>query len=144
MQIHQETNLAAITIRRYQQGCVDIVHPITERDEDEKPIINQQQLTRSAVIMGATLIEEWPVENIEALKAEHLEKVLSLEPEVILVGTGDKLSFPSPHCAEAILQQGVGVEYMDIGAACRTYNILTAEGRHVAVALILGGDGKST
>lgn len=137
MQIHQDTNPAAITIRRYQDGCVDIIHPITERDEEGKSIINQQRLTRSAIIMGASLIEAWPVSCFETLEASHLEMAMTLEPEVILVGTGDKLRFPHPSCAEMILKKGVGVEYMDIGAACRTYNILTAEGRHVAVALIL-------
>ncbi len=137
MQIHQDTNPAAITIRRYQDGCVDIIHPITKRNEEGKPIVNQQKLTSSAVIMGASLIEEWPVSCFETLEASHLEAVLALKPEVILVGTGDQLRFPHPSCAEMILKKGVGVEYMDVGAACRTYNILTAEGRHVAVALIL-------
>lgn len=142
MQVHREINPETISIRRYDHESIDIVHPITERDENGKPIVNQQQLNKSAVIIGETLLEEWPVNCFEELEAKHMDMLLELEPEVILVGTGNQLRFPPPSCAERVLAEGVGVEYMDIGAACRTYNILTAEGRRVAVALILE-NGKS-
>lgn len=137
MQIHQDINPAAISIRRYQEGVVHIIHPITERDAEGKPIVNQQQLQNSAVIIGDKLIEDWPVATFEELSAQHLEMLLDLQPEVILVGTGDQLRFPPPGTAQKLLAAGIGVEYMDVGAACRTYNILSAEGRHVAAALIL-------
>ncbi len=137
MQINRDINPAAVAIRGYHQGSVDIIHPITERDEKNKPIINSETLTKSAVIMGETLIKDWPANSFEDFKAEHLAMLAELEPEVILVGTGDKLRFPHPSFAAPLLAKGIGVEYMDVGAACRTYNILTAEGRHVAVALIL-------
>lgn len=140
MQVHREINPEAIAIRSYNQQSVDIVHPITERDENGKPIINQQQLNKSAIIIGDTLVEDWPVSCFAALEAKHLEVLLEFEPEVILVGTGNQLRFPHPSCAANILAKGIGVEYMDVGAACRTYNILTAEGRQVAAALILETD----
>lgn len=137
MQIHQDINPEAITIRRYHEGVVHIVHPVTERDAEGKPIVNRQQLTHSAIIMGNQLIEDWPVSTFESLDAQHMKVLQDLQPEVILVGTGDRLRFPPPDTAQQLLASGIGVEYMDVGAACRTYNILSAEGREVAVALIL-------
>ncbi len=137
MQIHQDFNPEVIAIRSYSDGIVQIILPITERDEDGKPIIQRQSLSNSSVIIGDKVINPWPVNCVEELKSEHLEMLIELDPEVILVGTGDKLRFPHPSTAQPLLQAGIGVDYMDVGAACRTYNILTAEGRRVAVALIL-------
>jgi uncharacterized protein len=60
-----------------------------------------------------------------------------LEPEIVLLGTGDRQRFPHPRLTQALLAHGVGVEVMDTAAACRTYNIIMMEGRRVAAALLL-------
>ncbi len=60
-----------------------------------------------------------------------------LKPEVVLLGTGTRLRFPHPRLTRALTDAGIGVEVMDTPAACRTFNILAAEGRKVLAAVIL-------
>jgi uncharacterized protein len=67
-------------------------------------------------------------------------RCLTLEPEIVLLGTGRRQQFPHPRLTQALLEQGVGVEVMDTAAACRTYNVIMLEGRRVAAALLLIAD----
>ena len=65
-------------------------------------------------------------------------------PELVLFGSGDRLRFPHPSALQGLMRQGIGVETMDTPAACRTYNILSAEGRRVVLAILnLGTDTKA-
>ena len=57
-------------------------------------------------------------------------------PQFLLLGTGRKQIFPAPHVRAAFGERGIGLEAMDTGAACRTYNILLAEQRPVMAALV--------
>ena len=91
----------------------------------------------SLIVAADTLLPDWPVRSVGDLVAAHLDAVLQLEPEVLLLGTGARLSFP-PHALHAsVNSRGVGFEVMDTAAACRTFNILLAEDRRVAAALII-------
>ena len=63
--------------------------------------------------------------------------IAQLEPEIALLGTGDRQRFPHPRLIQALMARGIGVEVMDTSAACRTYNIVMLEGRRVAAALLL-------
>jgi uncharacterized protein len=99
--------------------------------------IGGQTYRRSLVVSAGILIEDWPVRDSAALTEETLEAVLGLAPEIILLGTGERQVFPDPRLYAAVAARGVGIEVMDNGAACRTYNVLLAEGRNVALALIL-------
>ncbi|MDP2247911.1 MAG: Mth938-like domain-containing protein, partial [Nitrosomonadales bacterium] len=74
--------------------------------------------------------------DFESLTVEHFEKIAELKPEVVLLGTGNKHRFIHPRLTAPLTALGISVECMDTAAACRTYNILMAEGRHVAAALI--------
>jgi len=91
----------------------------------------------SLVVSPARVIENWPVRDAALLAEEALETVLGLSPEIILLGTGERQIFPQPRIYAVIASRGIGFEVMDNGAACRTYNVLLAEGRNVALALIL-------
>jgi uncharacterized protein len=64
--------------------------------------------------------------------------VLALQPELVLIGTGETLRFPAVEHYACLIQQNIGVEIMDSTAACRTYNILLGEGRNVVAGIILG------
>jgi uncharacterized protein len=89
------------------------------------------------VISPRRLIEDWPVGDAALLAEEALEAALELAPEILLLGTGERQVFPPPRIYALLASRGVGFEVMDNGAACRTYNVLLAEGRNVALALIL-------
>lgn len=92
---------------------------------------------RESLVVNATVIvERWPVRDVAGLAAQ-LDAVLGLGPEIVILGTGERQVFPEPAVFAAVAARGVGFEVMDNGAACRTYNLLLAEGRNVALALIL-------
>lgn len=102
--------------------------------------INEERLTASVVVMPERLIRDWGPEAVPDLDTTHLQVVADLNPEVVLIGTGRFQTFPRSELLSPLLSNGVGFEIMDTTAACRTYNILMAEGRTVAAALLMIGD----
>jgi len=91
----------------------------------------------SLIVAPDRVIDDWPPQTVDELRAEHFTPILALNPQVIVLGTGETHRFPDPACYVAAMEKGIGVEIMETGAACRTYNILMAEGRSVAAALIM-------
>lgn len=101
-------------------------------------MVNRRRYDRSLVILPERLIENWEVPAFSSLAREHIQFLVSLEVEIVLLGTGERLRFPDPSLLEPLVTAGIGYEIMDTHAACRTYNILMAEDRKVVAALILG------
>jgi uncharacterized protein len=99
--------------------------------------VNGQRHERSLIVLPERLVVDWTATSFEALAPEDLAAVAGLAPEIVLLGTGATLRFPSPELTRALVEAGIGLEVMDIQAACRTYNILVAESRRVAAALLL-------
>lgn len=79
----------------------------------------------------------WTPRLPQQLEAAHFEAVLALAPELVIFGSGPTLKFVSPALMRALIERGIGVETMDTAAACRTYNVLVAEGRSAVAALLL-------
>ena len=104
-------------------------------------LVNGKRIDRSVVVLPERIIDDWGATTFEALTAAHLEALAGLEREVILLGTGNTLRFPRPELMRAIAPRlakaNIGLEIMDVQAACRTYNILIAEERRVAAALLI-------
>lgn len=100
-------------------------------------MVNQMRYERSLIILPERIIEDWPAQTFEQLAVEHFEQLLSLQPEIVLLGTGAALRFPHPSLTRILIAAKIGIEVMDTNAACRTYNILTSEGRRVAAALLV-------
>jgi uncharacterized protein len=99
--------------------------------------VGDRSVPMPCILSADTLITDWDAPHAEALAAEHLTRVWALEPEVILLGTGSRQRFAPARVREACAARGIGLESMDLGAACRTYNILVQEERRV-VALLFG------
>ncbi len=78
----------------------------------------------------------WDAASFDALEAEDFASLAAMPLEVVLLGTGRKIRFPHPRITKALSDARIGVEVMDVQAACRTYNILMAEERKVAAALL--------
>ncbi len=93
---------------------------------------------RGSILVLPDWSAPWPLSAIGELTLESLEPVLAAEPpvEVLLIGCGSAMAFIDPDLREAARARGVALEPMDTGAACRTYNVLMAEDRRVAAALI--------
>ena len=106
---------------------------------DSEVRVGDRAIRASCILTARRIEADWPPREVASLTAEHLDAVLALDPEVILLGTGARQRFPDARVLRPALERGVAVEVMDTRAACRTYNLLVQEGRRVAAALILGG-----
>ncbi len=110
---------------------------------DDYVAVNREPYRSSLIVLPDRLIPDWNLSALGDLTAAHLERVLGLQPEVVLLGTGKRLRFPRPELTLPFTAAGIGVEVMDNFAACRTYNILMAEGRRVAAALIIAAGAEA-
>jgi uncharacterized protein len=100
-------------------------------------MVNAVRYERSLVVLPDRPVEAWAAEGVDMLREEDLQFLAELGVEIVLLGTGKSLRFLRPRLLQSLVRARVGVEVMDTPAACRTYNILVAEGRKVAAALIL-------
>lgn len=113
-------------------------HDYTLRSADGRSaLVNDRRLESSFVLAPDRLIEHWPVGDAKSLEPAQLETLLALQPEVILLGTGERQVFPSAATMAACLSRGVGLEVMTNPAAARTFNVLAAEERRVVAGFIL-------
>ncbi|MGY1425416.1 Mth938-like domain-containing protein [Lysobacter sp. A289] len=102
-------------------------------------LVNNLRLTHSFVIAPDHLMDTWAVTDAASLGPAELAPLLELQPEVILLGTGEQQVFPSAATRAACLARGVGMEVMTNAAAARTFNVLASEGRKVVAGFILAG-----
>jgi uncharacterized protein len=93
---------------------------------------------RGAMILSATTILAEPgIQSLDDLIGIDVSRILALEPELVLLGTGARQIFPAASYGAQFLRAGIGFEVMDTGAACRTFNVLVSEQRRVAALLAL-------
>jgi uncharacterized protein len=93
----------------------------------------------NVVVTPETIITAWGAGGFEALTEADFAAIAALQPEVALLGTGQRIRFPHPRLTRALTDAHIGLDVMDTPAACRTFNILAAEGRKVAVAILIDG-----
>lgn len=99
--------------------------------------VDKQNYAHSLLLGSHGLLKEWNCRKFEDLTAEHFEELAKLDAEVIIFGSGSKNRFPPPAWLKPLMARRLGLETMDTPAACRTYNILSGEGRNVVAALLL-------
>jgi uncharacterized protein len=102
--------------------------------------INDEVFHSAVIVSSSAVRAEHDIASVAALDATHTARILELEPELVLLGTGTRQVFPAAQFGARFLSMGIGFEVMDTGAACRTFNVLVAEQRRV-VALLLLVDG---
>ena len=98
--------------------------------------LNGERRAASLIVFPDRILD-WPVDGFDALRAEDFAVLAEAQPEIVLLGTGARQRFPHPRLTMALAQARIGLEVMDLPAACRTYNILMAEERRVAAALLV-------
>ncbi len=103
--------------------------------------VQGEKITRSIIISSRGERIDWEPDRFEALQVRHFEQLARVEAEVVIFGSGTRIRFPQAAWLAPLVARRVGIETMDTAAACRTYNILAQEGRHVAVALLLEQPG---
>lgn len=99
--------------------------------------VGERRISRSVILSAGELIADWPVDAVDMLDEESLAPALALDPEILILGTGERIRFPASALYALLGSRGVGLEVMDTAAACRTYNLLVNEDRPVVAALIL-------
>jgi uncharacterized protein len=99
--------------------------------------INGEKVTASVIVGSRGERIEWNAATFEALGEEHFAQLAQLDAEVVIFGSGARIRFPRGAWLKPLLERRIGIETMDTAAACRTYNSLALEGRHVAAALLL-------
>jgi len=122
MKLHLSTATGVRLITAYGDGYVEV---------------DACRYEASLVVLPDRVITDWSVPAFAALTNRHLGDLVEHRPEIVLLGTGRRHRFPAPALLADLIMHDIGLEVMDTQAACRTYNILVAEGRRVAAALIL-------
>ena len=128
MKITQQSQEGINLIRRYGADFI---------------VIGEQEI-RASCIVGAHSLSAWAPRSVAEFAAEHLAPLFALEPEVVVLSTGVRQTFPPAVLRAEFASRKVGLEVMEIGAACRTYNVLVGEERRVLAAILLPGAGKDS
>jgi uncharacterized protein len=121
---------------KFAQDSQDEGYVITAYERDSVSI-NGKVFNKSLIVTPSQLNDNWSINTVEQLTTDHIQLILAYNPELIIIGTGSKLIFPAIDTYAAIIKRGIGVDFMDTPAACRTYNILKSEDRNVVAGLIL-------
>ena len=101
-------------------------------------LVNERSLEASFIVAPDRLVEDWPVASVADMTPGDLAPLLALEPELVVLGCGERQAFPPPAVQAACLSRGVGLESMTNAAAARTFNVLAGEGRRVVAGFVIG------
>lgn len=107
-----------------------------QRFEPGKIWINQECYTHSVIVKPHKLIK-WSPESLKDVTEDDFALLLSPQVDIVLLGTGPHLVVPSQSLLRGLFEQGIGVEFMDSKAACRTYSVLSSEMRNVAACILI-------
>jgi uncharacterized protein len=121
MRFTQDSSSATNVIRAYGGGELKV---------------NDATYVGAVILNASSLIAEPNIHNLDALVAIDASRILALDPEVLLLGTGARQIFPAAFFGAQFLRAGIGFEVMDTGAACRTFNVLVGEHRRVVAMLL--------
>jgi uncharacterized protein len=99
-------------------------------------IVNGVEHRSSVVVPSQGEVKAWSVDRFEALTEANFKALAELKPELVIFGSGARIRFPKPALLRPLIEARIGIETMDTPAACRTYNVLLAEGRSVVAALL--------
>ena len=122
MRFTLEAGTAANLIRGYAAGEIRI---------------GERTVHTSCIVTASELVTQWGPEAFADFSTAHLETLIALAPELVILGTGMTQQFAPLPIRQALAARGIGLEAMQLGAACRTFNVLVQEERRVAAALFL-------
>jgi len=121
---------------KFQPDRSEGVNTITRHDPSSI-WVGTVSFAHSLLVPWKGEVQRWAPARIDELQVPHFEQALSLQPELVIFGSGARHRFVSPALLRCLIERGIGVETMDTAAACRTYNVLASEGRAVLAALLL-------
>jgi uncharacterized protein len=124
MQLTEHHNEQQLFVRRADEAAIMVVDRL---------------MVRSFLLTATRVVESFAPRLVSEIDDDAIEQILALRPEVVLLGTGTRATFPAPAVLAEFLRRGVGLETMDNAAAARTFNVLVGEGRHAVAAFLLPG-----
>ena len=104
---------------------------------DDSFTLKNKVVKSNIVVSNDRLIENWSIESYKFLATQHLDSIIEWKPEIILLGTGKESGFQNYELLSYLTSKNIGLEIMNTGAACRSYNLLIDEGRNVVACLFL-------
>jgi uncharacterized protein len=107
-------------VRRYDAGVI---------------VIGEQRITRPCIVTPQQLLLDWSASSIGELSESDLKPLLAQRADIVLLGEGETQLLPGSTLRALFGAQGIALECMSLGAACRTYNILASEARSVLAGL---------
>lgn len=122
---------------KFQPDSLPGINVIT-RQQPDTVWVGSTAFGHSVLVPWRGEVQAWPPASTAALSAADFERMLALEPELVIFGSGLRQRFVAPGLMRALIERRIGVETMDTAAACRTYNVLASEGRAVIAALLVG------
>lgn len=122
MQFLPDTQSSGILVKHYEKGAVTI---------------NTTTYRSSIIITSSEVISDWQPPTFAEVQPEHLQPLLELEMDVLILGCGEIQRFLPPAMLQPFMQRNIGAEIMTTAAACRTFNVLAGEGRKVVAGLFL-------
>ncbi len=139
MQVNRNIDLDCYSILSYAAGQITVTFPFdpAAAGAEEGGKIRREILRHSLIIMPDHLVTDWPPQRFEELDRGHFDLLAEHAHEVVLFGSGARLQRPHPALLATLSDHGIGVEVMDTGSACRTYNFLMSDRRRVAAALLM-------
>jgi len=123
MKLTLDANTGVTLIRSYSNGELRVA---------------DQVFHRSCILTPSAVIADWRPTKVEDVQEADLQALFDQKPQLVLLGTGDRQQFPHVSIRGAFARAGIGLETMDLGAACRTFNVLVQEGRNVCAGLLFG------
>lgn len=124
MQLTEHHNERQLFVRRVEYDAITVI---------------DRRLTRSFALSAQDVLEDFPARRADQIDAAAIETILALQPEVVLLGTGQTGTFPAQSVLAEFLKRGIGLETMDNAAAARTFNVLVGEGRQAVGVFLLPG-----
>jgi len=111
--------------------------PLIRSYGDDYFTVGRQRYNSSIMLHQGETIAPWNVDGMNALTLSDLQSVFNQPPDIFILGTGRRISFPAENIVTAFQQAHIGFEFMDSRAAARTYNIIVGEGRIISACLFL-------
>lgn len=99
--------------------------------------INEEWFTENLIITASEIVRDWTLTTPGTPSIADLEPVLQFDPELVIIGAGSGALTPDVDLMAELAARGIGLEYMQTAAACRTYNVVVHEGRRAVAGLIL-------
>jgi uncharacterized protein len=121
---------------RFTQDSSSATHLIRSYGNGELRV-NDVVYRETVIVSSSTVLAAPDIRDMNDLVVQGPSRILALDPELVVLGTGQRQIFPAASFRAQFLSAGIGFEVMDTGAACRTYNVLVAEQRRVVALLML-------